>query len=253
MAHSVAQETLSIIQQIEDSVDELLLVQDILVSDLVATQGVFTSLGTRLSILTTDIWDGMQVVLDYNLFHIADAAVTPGRIISMLMILLFGILLSWVIRHLLARLRNRRKYAKSSAIYTLGRLLHYIIIITAIFVALGTIGLDFTNFALIAGALSVGIGFGLQSIVNNFVSGLILLFEGSLRVGDYIELDSGLRGTVKEINTRATVINTNDSVDMVVPNSEFVTSRLTNWTLRDSKASYNSSRLSASCTTKASN
>lgn len=233
LAHSVAQETLSIIQQIEDSVDELLLVQDILVSDLVATQGVFTSLGTRLSILTTDVWDGMQVVLDYNLFHIADAAITPGRIISMLMILLFGILLSWVIRHLLARLRNRRKYAKSSAIYTLGRLLHYIIIITAIFVALGTIGLDFTNFALIAGALSVGIGFGLQSIVNNFVSGLILLFEGSLRVGDYIELDSGLRGTVKEINTRATVINTNDSVDMVVPNSEFVTSRLTNWTLRD--------------------
>ena len=65
------------------------------------------------------------------------------------------------------------------------------------------------------------------------MSGLILLFEGSLRVGDYIELDSGLRGTVKEINTRATVINTNDSVDMVVPNSEFVTSRLTNWTLRD--------------------
>jgi len=59
------------------------------------------------------------------------------------------------------------------------------------------------------------------------------LFEGSLRVGDYIELDNGLRGTVKEINTRATVINTNDAVDMVVPNSEFVTSRLTNWTLRD--------------------
>jgi small-conductance mechanosensitive channel len=81
--------------------------------------------------------------------------------------------------------------------------------------------------------LSVGIGFGLQSIVNNFVSGLILLFEGSLRVGDFIELDSGLRGTVKEINTRATVINTNDSVDVVVPNSEFVSTRLTNWTLRE--------------------
>jgi small-conductance mechanosensitive channel len=233
LAHSVAQETLSIIKQIKDAIDDLLLVEEILVSDMVATQGVFKSLGTRLSLLSTNVWDGMQVVLDYNLFHIADAAVTPGRIISMLMILLCGILLSWVIRHLLARLENRRKYAKSPAIYTLGRLLHYIIIITSVFVALGTIGLDFTNFALIAGALSVGIGFGLQSIVNNFVSGLILLFEGSLRVGDYIELDSGLRGTVKEINTRATVINTNDSVDMVVPNSEFVTTRLTNWTLRD--------------------
>jgi potassium efflux system protein len=102
-----------------------------------------------------------------------------------------------------------------------------------VFAALSSIGIDFTSFALIAGALSVGIGFGLQAIVNNFVSGLILLFEGTLRVGDYIELDSGLAGIVKEINTRATVVNTNDSVDVVVPNSELVTTKLTNWTLRE--------------------
>jgi small-conductance mechanosensitive channel len=72
--------------------------------------------------------------------------------------------------------------------------------------------------------------------VNNFVSGLILLFEGTLRVGDYIQLDSGLAGVVREINTRATVVNTNDSVDVVVPNSELVTTKLTNWTLRESVA-----------------
>jgi len=233
LAHSVAQETLSIIKQIKDLSDGLLLVQEIVVSDMVDTQSVLKGLGTRLTLLTGEVWQGVQAVLGFNLFYISDAAVTPGRIMGMLLILLFGYVLSWLIRHLLGRLENRRKYAKSSAIYTLGRILHYIIIITSIFVALGSIGLDFTNFALIAGALSVGIGFGLQSIVNNFVSGLILLFEGSLRVGDYIEFDNGLRGTVREINTRATIINTNDSIDMVVPNSEFVTSRLTNWTLRD--------------------
>jgi len=148
------------------------------------------------------------------------------------LILVLGFALSWFIRHLLERLKNRQQFAKSPAVYTLGRILHYIIILVAVLAALGSIGLDFTNFALIAGALSVGIGFGLQSIVNNFVSGLILLFEGSLRVGDYIELQSGVRGIVKEINTRATVINTNDSIDIVVPNSEFITSQLTNWTLR---------------------
>ncbi|MGD8347165.1 MAG: mechanosensitive ion channel, partial [Lysobacterales bacterium] len=133
---------------------------------------------------------------------------------------------------------NRRQFASSPAVYTLSRLLHYIIIFIAVLAAFGSIGLDFSNFALIAGALSVGIGFGLQSVVNNFVSGLILLFEGSLRVGDYIELDTGLRGLVKEINTRATVVRTNDSIDVVVPNSQFITNQLTNWTLREPLARF---------------
>jgi small-conductance mechanosensitive channel len=114
------------------------------------------------------------------------------------------------------------------------RLIHYTIMIVAVVVALSSIGLDFGNLALVAGALSVGIGFGLQSIVSNFVSGLIILFEHTLRVGDYIELDTGITGTVKAINVRSTIINTNDNIDIVVPNSEFVSSRLTNWTLGES-------------------
>ena len=94
---------------------------------------------------------------------------------------------------------------------------------------------------MVAGALSVGIGFGLQSVVLNFVSGLILLFEGSIRVGDYVELDTGdadtnLMGAVKEIRSRATLINTNDNLDVIVPNSELVGNRMTNWTLRESTA-----------------
>ena len=238
LAHSVAQETLAIITNIEDSSDDLTLVQEILTTDMVDVQSGLKSFWTRLTIASGGVTKGILNLLDFDLFHIGDVPITPGAIITMFLILVFGFGLSWFLRHLLERLKNRRQYANSPAVYTLGRVLHYLIIITAVFAALGTIGLDFTNFALIAGALSVGIGFGLQSIVNNFVSGLILLFEGSLRVGDFIELDSGLRGMVKEINTRATVIRTNDSVDVVVPNSEFVSTRLTNWTLRESMARF---------------
>lgn len=232
LAHDAAQETLALIEEIRAVSDDLLLVQQVLTVDMVGMQSGFRNLWTRLTLITGDVWAVLDQFLEFNLFHVGDAPVTPGGIMKMIIILVMAFVLSWFIRQLLERLKNRQQFAKSPVVYTLGRILHYVIILVAVFAALGSIGLDFTNFALIAGALSVGIGFGLQSIVNNFVSGLILLFEGSLRVGDYIELESGLRGTVREINTRATVINSNDSVDIVVPNSDFITNQLTNWTLR---------------------
>src|SRR5699024_2398223 len=103
---------------------------------------------------------------------------------------------------------------------------------------LTAVGIDFTNFALVAGALAIGLGFGLQSIVNNFVSGLILLFERSIKVGDFIELydqkyGKVLWGEVKEINVRATIISDNDNVDIVIPNSEFINTKMLNWTLKE--------------------
>jgi hypothetical protein len=160
LAHDVAQETLSIINTIQSGLDDLNLVQQILTTQMVETQSGLKGVWTRLVLLSGNIGEGLFAILDFDLFHIGDAPVTPGRIIQMLLIIGFGFLLSWTIRHLLERLRSRRKYAKSPVMYTLGRILHYIIIIAAVFAALGTIGLDFKNFALIAGALSVGIDFG---------------------------------------------------------------------------------------------
>ena len=149
------------------------------------------------------------------------------------LILLVAYLMSRGVRMAIRRVGDDESAGTQASMYTVGRLTHYAIIIFATFIALSSIGLDFRSLALVAGALSVGIGFGLQSIVNNFVSGLIILFEHSLRVGDYIELDNGLTGTVKAINVRSTLIYTNDNIDILVPNSEFVSTRLTNWTLQE--------------------
>jgi small-conductance mechanosensitive channel len=100
--------------------------------------------------------------------------------------------------------------------------------------ALGILGVDTTSLAVIFGALSIGIGFGLQNIFNNFISGLILLFERPIQVGDYVEV-GGLWAEVKKINVRATVVQTFDNASVIIPNSEFISQQVTNWSFKDKR------------------
>jgi small-conductance mechanosensitive channel len=237
LALEVARETLDLIEDVRATGDELLLVHEIFATELVEAQSGLRKAWSSLQLSAASFWDRLEAIADYDLFHIGDTEVTPAGIVTMILIIVLAWLVSRLTRYLITRASTGSEhFIESSVAYTLGRILHYVIMTVGVFAAFTSIGFDFTSFALIAGALSVGIGFGLQAVVNNFVSGLILLLEGSLRVGDYIELETGLAGVVREINTRATVVNTNDNVDVVVPNSELVTTRLTNWTLRESIA-----------------
>jgi small-conductance mechanosensitive channel len=100
--------------------------------------------------------------------------------------------------------------------------------------ALGTLGVNATSLAVVFGALSIGIGFGLQNIFNNFISGLILLFERPIQVGDYVEV-GGLWAEVKKINVRATVVQTFDNASVLIPNSELISQQVTNWSFKDKR------------------
>jgi potassium efflux system protein len=113
--------------------------------------------------------------------------------------------------------------------HTIANTVHYAIMTVGIFVALGFLGINFSNIAIIAGGLGVGIGFGLQNIVNNFFSGLILLFERPIKVGDLLIID-GQWGTVKAIRVRSTVFETSDRSVLIIPNSELLSSKILNWT-----------------------
>jgi small-conductance mechanosensitive channel len=228
-----AQGTLNRIGDLGAAVADLELISQVVDRAVAEYSGAFRSWFTGVSRDLKALSLRFVGLGDVTLFSVGEAPVTGGDILRVLIILIVAFLLSRGIRHAIGRVSDRDSAGTQASLYTVGRLTHYVIIIVAVLIALSTIGFDFGKLALIAGALGIGIGFGLQSIVGNFVSGLIILFEHSLRVGDYIELDTGLTGTVKSINVRSTLINTNDNIDIVVPNSEFVTARLTNWTLAE--------------------
>jgi small-conductance mechanosensitive channel len=228
---AIVQSTLAHINELEAAAADLELLASAVDAAVAESSGALSSWLQSTSRQFQAAYQRISGLADVTLIHVGETPVTGSDIFRFLIILIVAYLLSRSIRYAIRRVSDRDSSGSQASLYTLSRLSHYTIIIIALFIALSSIGLDFSNLALVAGALSVGIGFGLQSIVSNFVSGLIILFEHTLRVGDYIELDTGLTGTVKAINVRSTLINTNDNIDIVVPNSEFVTTRLTNWTL----------------------
>ncbi len=177
--------------------------------------------------------DGIQSILDKQLFAVSGTEITVGGVLFAVLALLVTWFISVLARRGIKRYGGKHKNANQASMYTVSRIVHYILLTLGLVIALSVLGIPVSKFAVLAGALGVGLGFGLKEIFSNFISGLILLFDKSLKVGDFVELESGVHGEVSDIKIRATTIVTNDNIDILVPNSEFVSGRVVNWTHRD--------------------
>jgi small-conductance mechanosensitive channel len=189
--------------------------------------------GAGLVILTVwglDFTHLRQLVgpLTVTLFTLGATRVSLWVLIQVVLVLTIVILISRSIRVVLGRRILPRAGVDVAVQHTILSTLHYLIIAVGTIIALQTVGLDLTALTVFAGVLGVGIGFGLQNIANNFVSGIILLADRSIKVGDFVDV-AGTLGTVERIGARYTVVQTLDNIAVLVPNSSFVSERVVNW------------------------
>jgi small-conductance mechanosensitive channel len=180
-----------------------------------------------------DIWSGLKRILNRPI-AIGDFSIVPADILIFVFIVWLTFKISRIVRFGLETDVMPHMDLPRGVPATISRLTHYVIIVIGIIFASSAAGLDFSSISLIIGALGVGIGFGLQNVVNNFVSGLILLFERPIRIGDKIELND-LFGTVKSIGMRASVVSTIEGAEVIVPNANLISSEVINWTLSDNR------------------
>ena len=170
-------------------------------------------------------WDRVWVILNSG---IGGSAFTPLKLLTVLLLisaLIWGTRRGtrWVVSRVLAR-----RGVDIGVREALATILRYVVITLGTLVILQSSGIDLTSLNVFVGAIGVGLGFGLQNIASNFFSGLIILFERPIRIGDRVEI-GGAVGEVREIGARATTVVTDASVALIVPNSQFVSERVTNW------------------------
>lgn len=201
---------------------------------------LMTGLWLGLLVLIMRIWGlseaGLQqinsIVMDG--FTVGSLNIIPARFVLAIIALFLLLALSRWFRTRLEHSWLTRTNMERGAREAVATISGYLGVALALFVSLSITGVEFGKLAIIAGALSVGIGFGLQNIVNNFVSGLILLFERPIKTGDWIVVGN-TEGYVKKISIRSTQIQTFDQADVIVPNSDLISGQVTNWMLRDAR------------------
>jgi len=169
-------------------------------------------------------------VFTQPLFQLGQTPVSLATMVEFVVVISIVVLLSRLIRHFLRTRVLARTKLDLGQQYAIARIASYVVLVFGLLISVETFGVKLSSLAVIAGALGVGIGFGLQNIVGNFVSGLVILAERPIQIGDRIDLGNNTVGKVVRIGARATHVLTNDNIMVIVPNSEFTSSRVVNWT-----------------------
>lgn len=177
------------------------------------------------------MFESLDDIAGIHIVQVGTTVVTVGGLLAAALLTTAFMVGSWLIGSALKRLRGRTREA-ASALYVVEKVLTYSLVLFGLVAGLSTLGLDLSSIAVFAGALGIGLGLGFQGVVKEFVSGLVLIFDRAIQIGDYVEIPDGVRGVVQEIGPRATRIRNNDNVYLLVPNSKLIESTVVNWTLR---------------------
>lgn len=185
----------------------------------------------------SDVLSQARQLLQIPLLKLGGAPVTLWAILQLVVLvaLLFylsGKLRTWIVEQFLTRTRMELGARQAT-----GSIIRYTIIAVGFVIILQTAGIDLTALNVLAGAVGIGVGFGLQNIVNNFVSGIIILFERPIKVGDRIVVGA-VEGDVVHIGGRSTTVVTNDNITIIVPNSKFITENVVNWSHNERKVRF---------------
>ncbi len=180
------------------------------------------------------VWSAVQDVWNYVITTVDNSPITVGKIVTGILLLLFGFIISRFLSRAFGRRLLGRLKVNESATAALQSVVFYLLLVVFVIIALRFANVPLTAFTILGGAVALGVGFGSQNIINNFISGLILLAERPIRVGDMVQLDD-LYGTVTKIGARSTWVRTGENLEIVVPNSSFLESNVINWTLSDDK------------------
>ncbi|MDD3145902.1 MAG: mechanosensitive ion channel [Candidatus Riflebacteria bacterium] len=201
-----------------------------MVADLVV---VFMAFSEMLSVwgFFDSSWLAAEKILAFGI-SVQNYRISLGMLVWAIILVYGTLAVSWLIQRILDEEVYPRKKVERGVGISINRLIHYAFFVFGVTLGLSTIGIGLQNLTVVVGALGIGIGFGLQNIVNNFASGLILLFERSIKVGDTVQINNEW-GKIKNLGLRATIVETFDRSEMIVPNSDLVSSTVTNWTLSD--------------------